>query len=90
MTPLQLPNRLRVNLGKTFNLSSSKRGMADDTTRISVRPVRAKKLPILTGQQSLPRLRSIGDVAKRLRRWIANPLFVGSNPTVASFGGNSA
>ena len=64
--------------------------MADDTTRISVRPVRTKKLPILTGQQSLPRLRSIGDVAKRLRRWIANPLFVGSNPTVASFGGNSA
>lgn len=27
----------------------------------------------------------MGDVAKWLRRWIANPLFVGSNPTVASF-----
>ena len=29
-------------------------------------------------------MRTDGDVAKRLRRRIANPLFVGSNPTVAS------
>ena len=43
----------------------------------------------LTFRQSFPTFLDptfLGDVAKWLRRRIANPLFVGSNPTVASRG----
>ncbi len=45
---------------------------------------RTQILPNLHNVTRLPR-HTMGDVAKWLRRWIANPLFVGSNPTVASF-----
>ena len=58
-----------MNLGKTLNLSSSSGGRSDDTTVITGRLARTKKLPILTDQQPFSRLRRQrrrGQVAKAM------------------------
>ena len=58
-----------MNLEKTLNVSSSSRGRWDDTTVITGRLARTKKLPILTDQHLFSRLRRQwrrGQVAKAM------------------------
>lgn len=78
--PSPMRNRFKIPLGTTDIIVTNELKVLE----VPVVLTRTQILPNLHNLSRLPR-HAMGDVAKWLRRWIANPLFVGSNPTVASF-----